>query len=249
MGNIKFNAQKQEIKKGQTSNKAKKPLRYRILSIIGIAFTVLLTPILIINLTLTIKGYINPKEVPTFMGVAPLFVISGSMEPNIHVGDLIFIKSCDVDTLNGPAAGEKFGDFISFQVDERTVVTHAIVEIREDKDGNRLFLTQGTANNAPDQNLVPANQVIGIYNGRIGQLGYVANFLMSSAGIVICIGLPLLVFVIYEVLRRRAVERATEQSNAELLKELKAFRAAQTEAPGNDSVTVDDSDKPDQNQT
>ena len=51
------------------------------LTVIGIVICVILAPILIVNLTMIIKGLINKEEVPTFGGYAPLIVLTDSMNP------------------------------------------------------------------------------------------------------------------------------------------------------------------------
>ena len=44
------------------------------LDILGIVLTVIFLPIIIINMTLVIKGMINPEEVPMLFNRAPLIV-------------------------------------------------------------------------------------------------------------------------------------------------------------------------------
>ncbi len=51
------------------------------LTVVGIIICVILAPVLIINLTMIIKGLINKNEVPTFGGYAPLIVLTDSMNP------------------------------------------------------------------------------------------------------------------------------------------------------------------------
>ena len=51
------------------------------LTVVGIVICLILAPILIVNLTMIIKGLINKDEVPTFGGYAPLIVLTDSMNP------------------------------------------------------------------------------------------------------------------------------------------------------------------------
>ena len=65
----------------------------------GIALCVIFIPIIIINLVLIISSYINPGELPGVFGIRPAVVLSGSMEPAIKPGDLIFIHDIRADEL------------------------------------------------------------------------------------------------------------------------------------------------------
>ena len=53
----------------------------KVLTIIGIVICVILVPILIVNVTMIVKGLVNGDKVPTFAGFAPLIVLSDSMNP------------------------------------------------------------------------------------------------------------------------------------------------------------------------
>ena len=53
-------------------------------------------------------------------GLTPYTVLSGSMEPNYHVGSLIYVKQVDPDDL-------KVDDPITYVIEGGTVVTHRII--------------------------------------------------------------------------------------------------------------------------
>ena len=59
------------------------------------------------------------------VGLKPFVVLSGSMEPEYHVGSLIYVKSVDYKTL-------QVGDDITYMLDKDTVVTHRIIEVLVD---------------------------------------------------------------------------------------------------------------------
>ena len=56
-------------------------------------------PVIVINLTLIISTYTKPGEMPGVFGVKPAIVLSGSMEPEILTGDMIFLHKTDPDLL------------------------------------------------------------------------------------------------------------------------------------------------------
>jgi signal peptidase len=196
----------------------------RVMTIIGIVLCVILCPILIVNCTLIVKSYINQDEVPTFGGYCPLIVLTDSMLPSIKSGDLIICQSIDSKEV-------KVGDVISFFDPEgngTSVVTHQVIEILEDGS----FRTQGTNNNTADTLPVPPENLVGIYRMRLAGAGNVALFLQSTPGLIVCIGLPVVLLVGYDFLRRRKYEKAKQQDTDALLAELQALRTqkAQEEA-------------------
>ena len=128
------------------------------------------------------------------IGLHPFVVLSGSMEPEYHVGSLIYVKSVDYKTL-------QVGDDITYMVSEDTVVTHRIIEVLVDEeDPNTLrYFTQGIANDVPDGTSVHYKNIIGKPVFSIPYLGYVSNYIQNPPGTYIAISagaiLILLVFL------------------------------------------------------
>ena len=104
------------------------------------------------------------------VGLQPFVVLSGSMEPEYHVGSLIYVKSVDYKTL-------QVGDDITYMLDKDTVVTHRIIEVLVDEENPETlrYFTQGIANEVPDATSVhyknyiqnPPGMYIGIAAGAI----------------------------------------------------------------------------------
>jgi signal peptidase len=116
------------------------------------------------------------------VGLQVYTVLSGSMEPNYHVGSVIYVKEVDPSTL-------KVGDAISFLISEKTVATHRIIEVLPDEsDPNVIrFRTKGDNNDIEDTNPVHCNNVLGKVVGTIPLLGYVSNFVQNPPGTYIAI--------------------------------------------------------------
>ena len=126
------------MSKNQETMTPQEQKKQKVLTIVGIALCVILLPILIVNLTLIVKSYVNPDEVPAIGGVSPLIVLTDSMLPEISSGDLIIAEKIDAGQI-------KVGDVISFfdpAGNGSSVVTHRVLEIRE-KDGQPIFITKG----------------------------------------------------------------------------------------------------------
>ncbi|MBQ8325233.1 MAG: signal peptidase I [Clostridia bacterium] len=199
--------------------------KQKLLTIIGAVLCVILIPILVINVTLIVKSFVNQDEVPSVGGYLPLFVLTDSMYPEIESGDLIICQTIDPSEI-------KVGDVISFFDPEgngTSVVTHKVIEVLND-NGTLSFRTQGTNNNTPDALPVPAENLVGIYRSRIPGAGSVAMFLQTVPGLIVCIVLPIGIFVAYEVIRRRKFDKEKQEDTKALLAELEALRAQQAHA-------------------
>lgn len=191
----------------------------KIVNVICIFLCVVLSLMLISNITIIIKGLINPERPPAILGVTPMVVLSGSMagthEGHIEVGDLIFID-------NTPFEEVKEGDVISF-MEGKTVVTHRIINTISDY-GEKAFVTKGDANNAEDADWVKANNYIGKYKGRIPYVGDFALFLQTPLGMVIFIGIPVLLFIAYDMIRRQKQAKKENAKTAELEAEIERLK-------------------------
>ena len=120
------------------------------------------------------------------MGYQCFTVISGSMEPKYGVGDLIYVKKVDANTI-------QVGDDITFILNEDLVVaTHRVVRI--DAENQRLY-TKGLANEIEDSDPVHFNNVIGVPQFSIPKLGYVSDFVQNPPGMYITIGVGIILIL------------------------------------------------------
>lgn len=204
------------------------------LNVVGVVLCIILIPILVTNCVLIVKGMLNEKEAPSLGKNVPLIVITESMEPEINAGDLIVVRKVDAQTL-------KEGDVIAFfdpAGNGTSIVTHKIKTVYYNEDGTiKEFETYGINNfnadgtQAIDRVHVPVSSIVGIYNGfSIPVIGHVAMFMQSTWGLVVCIGIPLTAFIVYEVLRRRKADMANKNDMDALMAELEALKKAQAES-------------------
>ena len=196
--------------------KEKNGLLQKIVGAVGIALCVVFVPLLLINVTLIVKSYTSPDKVPDFLGYKPFIVLSGSMEPSIMTGDMVFVKETDPDSL-------KVGDVIAYKSGS-AVVTHRIVEVKSE-NGETRYVTQGDANNAADQSLVKPADVEGIYQRRVAGAGNLAMFMQTTTGMILFVVCPLVLFVLWDVIRRQLESRKEESRTKELEMELERLRA------------------------
>ena len=100
----------------------------------------------------------------------PTAIATGSMEPEIAVGDMVVVADWQRDLA--------VGDVIAYARDGKTIV-HRIVEIDQQPEST-AYITQGDANNAPDVDPVQQSQVEGKVVARIPALGWISLWFHSS---------------------------------------------------------------------
>ncbi len=198
---------------------------HKALTIVGIVLCVILIPMLIINCTLIIKSFINKDEVPNIGGVLPLIVLTDSMAPEIMSGDIIICQQTDPETI-------VVGDDIAFfdpAGNGTSIVTHRVIEIVEE-DGQKFFRTKGINNNTEDRVLVPMNKLVGKYiDIRFPGAGHIALFMQSTPGLIVCVVVPIILLVGYDMIRRRMYEKSKGNDMETLMAELEALKAAKAE--------------------
>ena len=195
-------------------------LTHRIMTVVGTIMCIILLPILIANITLIVRSYTNPDQVPSVGGIVPMIVLTDSMYPTIHSGDLIFCNTVEPEEVQE-------GDIISFfdpAGNGTSVVTHRVLAIKE-QDGGLAWQTKGDANNVEDMELVPADNLVGRYRNRLAGIGNVAMFMQTTAGLIVCVICPLILMVGYDVIRRRMYEKKQQADTDALLAELQALKA------------------------
>lgn len=98
-----------------------------------------------------VAGSVYPKV----RGWEPLVVLTQSMEPLLHPGDVVVVE---------PVSGKDVavGDVVTYRASDASLITHRVVEVQRSTYAGRedTIIVQGDANNVPDDPLV-ASQVVG----------------------------------------------------------------------------------------
>jgi signal peptidase I len=163
--------------------------------------------------------------IPNVLGHKVLNVVSGSMEPTIHTGDVIIVKP-----LADPAKELEDGDIITFRSREKAdmLITHRIIGTVMVNGQVAGYGTQGDANEAPDLALVEPQQVVGRYRWRVPYFGYVSNFMRQPAGVIAIVILPGLILIGMEF--RKIWQMLSEEEKAKA-----AAARAEVEGGGTDA--------------
>lgn len=117
---------------------------------------------------------------PRVTGSQTYTVLTGSMEPNLSPGTLIFVKEMEPEALEG-------GDVITFQPESGNpmVNTHRIEMIGIAGDGQRRFVTKGDANETRDNGELVPGQIRGKVWFSVPYLGRVNNALSGESRTII----------------------------------------------------------------
>ncbi|OGK18146.1 signal peptidase I [Candidatus Roizmanbacteria bacterium RIFCSPHIGHO2_02_FULL_40_13b] len=114
-------------------------------------------------------------------------VVTGSMEPNMPVGTLVFTKPQPSYTEN---------DIVAFEKDGRTI-THRIVKVIKSKSGTS-YSTKGDANNAPDTMETTSKSIYGKSIFPVPYVGSAVTTLRTVPGFIVFILIPALIFIAFE---------------------------------------------------
>ena len=103
-----------------------------------------------------------------FFGIQRYLVVSGSMEPNLYAGDIIFVNS------NVAFEDVQLGDVIIFQYEDMNVIHRVVDEAMI--DGERHLKTKGDANKFDDGFVVSTENFSGKALFHIDKIGYAVDF-------------------------------------------------------------------------
>lgn len=155
----------------------------RVLKFVLIAFLVL---VFSISAYILVSKVVFKQRNPKVFGYSVMVVKTGSMYPELKQNDLIIIKNQNK---------YKSRDIITFK-DGNNFTTHRIVAVVEDG-----FITQGDANNAPDNNTIKYDDIEGRVIGKVGGVGNVVNFIISPYGMISIVFTCVIIIIFSYVIR------------------------------------------------
>ena len=161
-------------------------------------------PILIITLVIGVAGYswnaktVGNNQMPMPLGFGVSVVLSGSMEPTLHINDLVIVK---------PADSYEPGDIVVYQTGNILVI-HRLTET----DGTTA-VTKGDANNVADEP-IPTYSIKGKLAGTVRGAGAVIQILQSTPGVV-----AILAIAVFFMLRSHRNEEAAADAETEQIRQ------------------------------
>ena len=124
--------------------------------------------------------------VPMLLGYKEMAVLSGSMEPTIPVGSLVYVKPVEATDL-------AVGDVCTYYLtDGETFVTHRVMSIDSE---NQTLVTQGDANDTADGD-IQFSQVYGKAEFHLPYLGLAIQNIRTPVVIMTICGVVMLVILL-----------------------------------------------------
>ena len=196
-------AQEDAARLAETPDNTKTGRRSGLSRVLNIVLTVVLVAMI------GFVGYVmfctmRGKAVDVF-GKSILQVVTGSMEPSLHTGDIIVIERVETADLQE-------GDIISYYSKQEDIlgmlVTHRIKAVNADGS----FVTMGDANPVPDALDVQPEQIVGRYTGKARFLIWLGSFADVRKLLLLAVMIVVSISAIYEL---RTVMRVGREAAAE----------------------------------
>lgn len=121
-------------------------------------------------------------------------VVTASMEPNLAVGEVILNKAIPIEDV-------KKDDIVSFRSQSPNmfgmIITHRVVSIDKNENGEIRLLTKGDANRVADGRYVLKENFIGKVTWSSGKslISNIIKFISSGYGFIACIAFPLMLIL------------------------------------------------------
>ena len=219
--------------------KEKKSVLKKIANVLLTVVIILLAVVIAFTIFVRITG-----NTPTLFGYSILRVSTGSMEPELMVGDVILTK--EVDEVKSLAVGDvitykgTIGEYADM------LITHQIVKAPYEENGTTYVVTKGIANDIEDQP-VPADRIISKLVCKIPFLDALYGFFLTPWGLLSAVALIILAFAgefwnIYKL--SRAEKEDLPAVNQETLeKAIEQYKQDNTEDSKGETNPSDTSDK------
>lgn len=162
--------------------------RFRVIKGIVNVLCWILVVFIVLTVALSLISRLNGST-PSVFGYSIYRVSSGSMEPELKVGDIILDK-----VVENPK-DLKVGDVITFKSDDYgdLLVTHKVIKAPYEENGKLMLQTRGVANELEDKP-ISTDKVKGIMICKVDYLDTVYNVFLSPWGLLILIALIVIIF-------------------------------------------------------
>jgi|AntRauTorcE11897_2_1112592.scaffolds.fasta_scaffold00001_510 signal peptidase len=131
----------------------------------------------------------SQNKMVNLFGYSFAYVLTGSMEPTLNVGDAILIKDVDANNI-------QVDDIVTYKSTEGVLsgnyVTHRVVEINEE-NGQLIFTTKGDANNSIDTEIITADKIHGVFQRKLVIIKYLLSVFTNVYVFMIFIIAPLFI--------------------------------------------------------
>lgn len=158
----------------------------KIINVISTIILILLICIVILVFNARISG-----EVPSAFGYQVYRVSSGSMEPQLMIGDVIIVKETDLENIHK-------GDIVTYRGSTGEMagrpITHMVTEEPVCTNGEYVFQTQGVAEGTIPDPPVYGDQIYGVFVAKVPYLDRLYTFFLSDYGLITFVGIIVILF-------------------------------------------------------
>ena len=123
-------------------------------------------------------------------------VASSSMAPDYQVGDVLIVKITEPEDIKVGDSVTYYGKVGSFA---NKVITHQVIKIDKDVDGNRIFHTKGISNLVEDP-IVYEEQIYGVVQFKSEILSFIYKLINTKYGMFLLIIVPIFYIIGSEML-------------------------------------------------
>lgn len=176
------------------NEKIKKIKENKALKVIGNILYTILFIIVILMLIVVIMQRATDNSI-TFGGYRMFTVATGSMVPEYEVGDVLLSKEIEPDQI-------KVDDDIVYKGKEGTfkdrVVTHRVIFIQKQEDGNYKIITKGIANTEQDPE-IDQTQVYGKIVYKVKTLSFIGKMIKNIYVFYFFIFIPIAIIIFKQI--------------------------------------------------
>lgn len=175
----------------------------------GIVNTIIIFVVLSFVLIVCLQRFSNNKI--SFFNYRIFTVVTGSMEPKYKIGDILIAKERAPSEI-------KVGDAISYLAEKgvikNNVVTHQVVNITRNENGEYLFHSKGLVNLVEDP-IVHEKQLYGVVVYKTKLLSFIRKMISTDIGMLLLVIIPILYIIISEMIALliEKEEKRREKSN------------------------------------
>lgn len=190
--------------------KIKKIKENEILKTICNIIYILMFLVVVLTLVIVIAQRVTNNNI-TIGGIRIFSVATGSMIPVYNVGDVLVSKEIEPEEI-------KVGDDIVYKGKESSfsgkVITHRVISVEKQEDGNYKIITKGVANNEEDP-AISETQVYGKIVYKVHILSFLSKLTKSVYGVYAIIFIIIVTFATKNIKNILYRENEEEENNGE----------------------------------
>ena len=166
-------------------------------------FSVLITILLILVFVVIIVQKVTNNKI-NVGGCGIYTVVTGSMEPEYKVKDLLFATRKDAKDI-------EVGDDVVYMGKEGNlsdkIIVHRVIQ-KFDNNGQISFITQGINNGLSDPE-IDESQVLGVVRTKLHILSFCSHIINNIYGLILLVVIPFVIFIFIE--GKHAIDEAYKE--------------------------------------